>query len=166
MKRVKDFIYNWNDIIVVLLIILCAVLLINWRIGVIMDYPKAMAESLTPSGEEPQEEPGGAEEPGTEDPEDPEDPEEPEEPEEPDGPADSTVWKDGKLRAKMEVEVPLSNNAYDAVEYLVEIGLFQSYEEYEKVCESEGVDPFGIMAGEYVFDAGSTQADIIHEVVY
>ena len=46
------------------------------------------------------------------------------------------------------------------------INMVMTDEEYEKVCESEGVDPFGIMAGEYVFDAGSTQADIIHEVVY
>lgn len=43
MNRFKDFIYNKNDIIIVLIILAVAGLLIYSRVGVIMDYPEKIA---------------------------------------------------------------------------------------------------------------------------
>ena len=44
MNRIKDFFYNKNDIIIVLVILAVAGLLIYNRIGAIMDYPAKLAE--------------------------------------------------------------------------------------------------------------------------
>ena len=44
MNRLKDFFYNKNDIIIVLVILVLAGLLIWNRIGAIVDYPAKLAE--------------------------------------------------------------------------------------------------------------------------
>ena len=40
MKNFKDFIYDKSDIIVALAILLVAALIIAWRLGAIVEYPK------------------------------------------------------------------------------------------------------------------------------
>ena len=44
MKRLKDFFYDKNDILIALAILVLAAALIIWRMEVIMAYPKTMAE--------------------------------------------------------------------------------------------------------------------------
>ena len=44
MKKLKDFLYDKNDIVIVLIIVAAAALLIISRIGAIMDYPAQYAE--------------------------------------------------------------------------------------------------------------------------
>ena len=44
MNKIKDFFYNKNDIIIVLIILIAAGLIIYTRIGAIMDYPKTLAQ--------------------------------------------------------------------------------------------------------------------------
>ena len=43
MKKLKDFFYNKNDILVVLIILAAAAFIIYTRIGVILDYPEKLA---------------------------------------------------------------------------------------------------------------------------
>ncbi len=43
MERFKDFLYNKNDIIVALVILIVALSIIAFRIVAIMDYPKTLA---------------------------------------------------------------------------------------------------------------------------
>ena len=43
MKRLKDFFYNFNDIVIVLGILAIAAFLILWRVDIIMRYPKTVA---------------------------------------------------------------------------------------------------------------------------
>lgn len=45
MRKLKDFFYNKNDIIIVLIILAVAAFIIYSRIGIIMEYPEKMAES-------------------------------------------------------------------------------------------------------------------------
>lgn len=45
MNRIKDFFYNKNDLIIVLLILLLAVAIIYFRIGDIMSYPDTLKEA-------------------------------------------------------------------------------------------------------------------------
>ncbi|MDO4486277.1 MAG: hypothetical protein Q4C46_06745 [Bacillota bacterium] len=45
MGKIKDFFYNKNDIIIVLLILAIAGFIIYTKINVIMDYPEKLAES-------------------------------------------------------------------------------------------------------------------------
>lgn len=49
MNRIKDFFYNRNDIIIVLIILVIAGMLIYNRIGVIMDYPARIADAAAES---------------------------------------------------------------------------------------------------------------------
>ena len=44
MNKIKDFFYNKNDIIIVLIILIAAGLIIYTRINAIMDYPEALAQ--------------------------------------------------------------------------------------------------------------------------
>ena len=44
MKAFKDFLYDKNDILIALVILLIAGLLIVWRMEVIMDYPQTLAK--------------------------------------------------------------------------------------------------------------------------
>lgn len=75
------------------------------------------------------------------------------------GPRDNTIWKDGKLRVDMNVELA-SGSSEIAVESLVQAGLFTSYEDFVAVCEKIEADPGMIAAGAYTFPAGSSQEDI------
>ena len=164
MKRIKDFFYNWNDVLIIMFILLAAATLIYWRVQVIMDYPKTLAVEIQE---------GTAEGLDIEMPEEP--PEEPKEPEntavinettppEPgEGPRDSTIWKDGKLKVPVTV-VTQEGSAAEAAEALIQAGLFISYEDYELICIRAGVHADDIKATEFTFPAGTTQEDIVIEV--
>lgn len=79
------------------------------------------------------------------------------------GPRDNTIWKAGKLRVDMNVELA-SGSSEAAVESLVQAGLFASYDDYVAVCKRNNLDPDMVRALEYTFPAGSTQDDIAKEV--
>ena len=40
MKKLKDFIYDKNDIVIALLILAAAAFIIFWRLDIILEYPK------------------------------------------------------------------------------------------------------------------------------
>ena len=42
MKKLKDFIYDKNDIVIAILILAVAALIISWRLGIILEYPKQL----------------------------------------------------------------------------------------------------------------------------
>lgn len=44
MNKIKDFFYNKNDIIIVLIILIAAGLIIYTRISAVMDYPETLAQ--------------------------------------------------------------------------------------------------------------------------
>ena len=46
MRKVKDFFYDKNDIIIVLIILAVAAFIIYTRIGAIMDYPEQLAREV------------------------------------------------------------------------------------------------------------------------
>ncbi len=175
MKKLKDFIYNWNDILIILFILTVAGLLICWRLGVIMDYPKAIAPTVTASSsgnnntsgstatDKPN--PNAADSVGQDN-----QGENVDRPASYDhsappgsGPSDSTIWNNGKLKVNITVEVA-EGSAVGAADSLVQAGLFISYEDYSAVCEAAGVEPTSILATTYTFEAGSTQTDIVTKV--
>ena len=53
MKKLKDFIYDKNDIIIAALILAAAALIIAWRMDVILQYPKELINADDPAVEEP-----------------------------------------------------------------------------------------------------------------
>ncbi|MCQ2552908.1 MAG: endolytic transglycosylase MltG [Clostridia bacterium] len=44
MKKIKDFIYDYNDVLVALLIVAAAGIIIFWRVNVVMDYSSYVAK--------------------------------------------------------------------------------------------------------------------------
>lgn len=139
MKRLKDFIYNTNDILLALLIIGIAILVIMWRMNAIMDYPATLiAENNTQSE---QAEGGDSTEPLVPD----------------------SVWVDGVLGKDVTVTIS-DGTAAEAVQSLVDAGLFESYDDFAKICDSAGLSPEKIHAKEFTFTAGSTQTDIASTV--
>ena len=42
MNKIKDFIYDKNDIVIALLILVVAALIIFWRLDIILEYPKTL----------------------------------------------------------------------------------------------------------------------------
>ena len=167
MKKVKDFLYNWNDLVIILCILAIAAGLIYWRVTKIMDYPryiaaqaqeralaeKEAAESLTPV--DPNADSSSTSSTETSDTSS--------EPKPGSGPRNGKLWSGGMLREEVSVTTA-SGSAAEAVESLVEAGLFTSYEDFEVVCELNGFDPTDIKANDFTFSPGTTQAQIAEEV--
>lgn len=138
MKGLKDFIYDKNDILIALVILILAALLIVWRMDAIMDYPQTLAQQT-----------------GTTDTTD-----DTAVPSKDDGKGgDSTLWSNGVLSKEMKVKVE-GGSATAAVQSLVDAGLFASYEDFTKVCKAAGYTPEDIKATTFTFEAGCTQTDI------
>ena len=167
MKRLKDFFYNFNDIVIVLGILAIAAFLILWRVDIIMRYPKTVAAQTVQTSQKTED---------TKAKDASKDKDKKDEKSEKDKVDDNnknskkstvedgTIWKDGVLKNNMSVKVP-AGTATDAVNGLVEAGLFKSYDDFAALSEQLGLDPTSIMPGTYKFDAGKSQSDIIQAVL-
>ena len=142
MKGLKDFVYDKNDIIIALVILILAALLIVWRMDVIMDYPQTLAqETGTTDTTDEKAVPGEDSTTGE----------------------NSGPWSKGVLAKDTTVNVA-GGSATAAVQSLVDAGLFASYEEFTKVCKAAGYTPEDIKATTFTFEAGCTQTDIAKQV--
>ncbi len=74
------------------------------------------------------------------------------------------LWAEGILLRDVDVTIP-SGAASEATQPLFDAGLFESYDEYENLCIQLGKDPLLIKATSYTFLAGSTQEDILNELI-
>lgn len=162
MKRFKDFVYDKNDILIALLVLVAAALIILWRMEAIMDYPSQMFSDNTPSdtltvdpddgaagdpagtGDDGQTDGNGGSEDGT-------------------GSDTGALWSEGVLTRDVEVEVT-GTTAMDAITCLVNAGLFDDYAEYQKTCKNTGLDHEKVSAGTITFEKGSTKADIARQI--
>ena len=169
MKKLKDFIYDKNDIIIAALILAAAALIIAWRMDVILQYPKELINANDPVVEEPID--GDTQ---------------PDDSNTGDKPADNTgtdnngssdnsgtaggdstepaqLWVDGKLSKDAEVDVT-GTTASAAVQCLVDAGLFSDYAEYQSTCDSQGLDHEKVSAGTFTFAKGSTKAQVARKI--
>lgn len=140
MKGLKDFIYDKNDILIALAILIVAAMLIVWRMDVIMAYPQTLAEQTKTTDT-------------TEEAAVPEESDE----------SGSALWSQGLLTKDITVTVD-GGSATAAVQSLIDAGLFESYDEYTKVCKAAGYVPEEIKATTFTFEKGSTQTDIAKQV--
>lgn len=158
MKRLKDFFYNFNDIVIVLGILAIAAFLILWRVDIIMRYPKTVAAQTVQTSQKTEDSKS------KDTPKDKDKKDNDKNNSEKSTVDDGTIWKDGVLKNNMSVKVP-SGTATDAVAGLVEAGLFKSYDDFAALSEQLGLDPTSIIPGTYKFDAGKSQSDIIQAVL-
>lgn len=126
MKRLKDFFYDKNDILIALAILVLAAALIIWRMEVIMAYPKTMAEKTgtVNTTEEKAVDSKSDQENG----------------EDSDSSQGSSVWTNGVLSHEVTVTVQ-GGSATAAVQSLIDAGLFESYDQYAGVCKAARVYP-------------------------
>lgn len=176
MKRLKDFFYNFNDIVIVLGILAIAAFLILWRVDIIMRYPKTVAAQTVQTSQKTEDTKANDTSKDKDKKNEKSDKDKKNEKSEKDKKDndknnsekstvdDGTIWKDGVLKNNMSVKVP-SGTATDAVAGLVEAGLFKSYDDFAALSEQLGLDPTSIIPGTYKFDAGESQSDIIKAVL-
>ena len=72
----------------------------------------------------------------------------------------ASLWDDDKLTKDYEVNIT-GTTAYEAVQSMVEAGIFKDYSEYQKICGENGYDHEKMRAGVFTFKKGSTKLDII-----
>ena len=167
MEKIKDFIYDKNDILVALLVLVFAAFLILWRMDVIMAYPETVfSEGEVVESPEQDEEPSGEEgsvsgnEGGEEGDGDVQGGNEGDD--EPAVPSDSR-WEGGVLTRDVEVDV-YGNSAMAAVQCLVDAGLFDDYNEYKTICDMAGMNHEKVSAGSLVFEAGTTKEEVARKI--
>lgn len=135
MKALKDFLYDKNDILIALAILLIAGLIITWRMDVIMDYPETLAKETDTTTT--------TEESAIENPD--------------------QLWISGILTQDVKVTVS-GGSAMAAAQCLVDVGLFDDYEQYEEACKDAGRNAEDIKANTFTFERGSTHEDIVKTV--
>lgn len=140
MKSLKDFFYDKNDIVLTIIILVAAGLLISWRLDVIMEYPATLAKethtTVTTQDEVPEDTESDSEEKEI-----------------------TEIWENGTLTQDVTVTVQ-TGSAENAVNCLVYAGLFDSYDQFSKVCKKAGRKAENIKATTYTFPSGSTQKKI------
>ena len=180
MNKIKDFIYDKNDIVIALLILAAAAFIIFWRLDIILEYPKILLgtedlvienpvnDNTDVSGDEVKnpaenthdqgkDESGSNGQTGLD------------EQSGSNSQTDSNVsveiplWDGGMLTEDVEVEVS-GNSAAAAVGCLIDTGLFESYDEYKKVCENAGLDHEKVAAGTFTFKKGASKETIAKQV--
>lgn len=166
MNKIKDFIYDKNDVIIAALIIIVAALIIAWRMNVILQYPK---ELITPgsdiqtempideqgSGSDADSDTAGSGSDSGSNAEADDDSSLPQTPAE--------LWADGKLTQDVEVTVD-GATAAAAIQCLIDKELFTDYSEYQSLCDTLGLNHEKVSAGSFTFEKGSTKEQIAKKV--
>jgi cytoskeletal protein RodZ len=135
MNKIKDFFYNKNDIIIVLIIIALAGFIIYTRIQVIMDYPETYAESIA---DQTQEETTEVQASGTD--------------ESTETTAESTA---------VSIEITDADTSSSVATKLYKAGLVSSDTEFEGYISNMGKED-SIKSGTFQIPSGSTQEEILN----
>lgn len=182
MDKLKDFLYDKNDVLIALLVLVAAALIIIWRMDAIMEYPEKMLaddgvsssqvsdgdgsgdaqDGEGSSGDDSQsgaDSQGGADDSdssqGGQDGEGQDDGSQ--------APAGTDLWMSGILTRDVEVDV-YGNSATAAINCLVDAGLFEDYAEYQKICDESGLNHEKVSAGSLIFEKGSNKYDVARKV--
>ena len=155
MEKIKDFIYDKNDILVALLVLVLAAFLICWRMDVIMEYPEKMfsggdtqidadvsGDAQDGEGDQSGDGDGSGDVPAV-----------------PSG----SLWEGGVLTRDVEVDV-YGNSAMAAVQCLVDAGLFEDYNEYKNICDNSGLNHEKVSAGSLIFEKGITKEQVARKI--
>ena len=145
MNKIKDIIYNKNDILIILLILAVAGLLIWSRIDVIMDYPSKLIASNPPQAE--QEEQPAAETPETETPDDTE---------------ETSTTPEAVVMYSVYIE---SGESLESIaSKFVTVGLFESTKEFIQLANEMGITT-QIKAGNFIMPSDSTPEEVMNIII-
>lgn len=145
MNKIKDIIYNKNDILIILIILAVAGLLIWSRIDVIMDYPSKLIASNTP--EASQEEQPAAETPETATP---------------GGAGESSTTPEAVVMYSVYIE---SGESLESIaNKFVSVGLFESTKQFIQLANDMGVTT-QIKAGNFIMPSDSTPEEVMNIII-
>lgn len=153
MNRLKDFLYDKNDIVLSLVILVLAGLLIAWRMDAIMNYPSTLAKethTTTTTQSEVTEESDAADDNKHKNVSN-------------SNQDNNSLWNNGALTKDVQVTIQ-GGSASAAVESLVNVNLFDSYDQFVQICNAAGYNPESIKATTYTFSKGCTQTDIAKQI--
>ncbi len=145
MNKIKDIIYNKNDILIILVILAVAGLLIWSRIDVIMDYPSKLIASNLP--ETAQEEQPAAETPET-----------------------ATPGVTGEPSTTPEAVVMYSvyiesgESLESIANKFVTVGLFESTKQFIQLANEMGITT-QIKAGNFIMPSDSTPEEVMNIII-
>ena len=156
MKKLRDFFYDKNDIILALIILAVAGLLIVWRVDVIMAYPETLAKETktekttkhdavdtTKESKEQKDDADKASDTKN------------------DTKEEAKAWdSEGRLSADMSLSIS-DASPEEALDSLVRAGLFNSHEEIEKDFASVGASVESLKSGTFKLNKGASKADVI-----
>ena len=171
MKKLKDFIYDKNDILIAVLILVVAAAIIAWRMEIILNYPKTLVSNGTTT-EEPKNTDASKSDADKTDKNTKADESDAKDDSNTSSntdnnsqqPAAASLWSaNGTLAQDMTVTVE-GNTASAAIQCLVDKGLFEDYAEYDSLCIAAGLDDEKVKGGEITFKAGSTKAQIAKQM--
>ncbi len=173
MNKIKDFIYDKNDLLVALLIVAAAAFLIMSRINVIMDYPVSLAaQAQLPGGQVVAEVPDdpadlpGEENPATEGQEPADSVEDPgqgaQEPVNSDGTnagvGEQTTGE--PTTSQVSIYIEYGANGSDIAQLLIDSGLIDSKQVFYDAVTAAGADT-KLQAGSFKIPSNATPAQII-----
>ena len=162
MKKIRDFIYNYNDVFVALIIVALAALIILWRAGVIMDYNEYESARTAPDPTTSEASIDGLDltpeeiENFNTNPEDANSENLPDAPSEP----EQTTPEPQKPSGEVNFEVPSGSSADRIGDLLVQAGLIDSKQDFLKELTAQKADT-KLKAGTFKIEAGSDIATII-----
>lgn len=165
MKKFKDFLYDKNDLIIALLVLIAATLIIIWRMDAIMEYPKTLISDTESTSTETDVTSDLDEDEHSSGQNDSDDVSSSDNgnPDTSGGSDSQSLWANGVLSREITVNVS-GLSASEAVQCLVDAGLFTDYAEYQSVCTAAGLDHQKISAGSFTFAKGSSKANIADTV--
>lgn len=184
MKKLKDFLYDNNDILIAFAILVVAALVIVWRMSAIIEYPKAYiddnasqisggtnensAESAENSSDKNHESEGSNDSgndssSGKDNNKDSGNDKGKSNEKDSSAAETKELWVNGTLSRSIEVSV-YGNSASAAIQCLIDARLFEDYAEYQSACDSLGIDHQKVSAGSFTFEKGSTKSDIARAV--
>lgn len=161
MERLKNIIYDKSDIIIAFAILLAAGVLIAWRLGAIMEYPKELISQNNHSTEITSEEKDTKSDDSSDKTTDKSNTSQKDTSTKAE---DTAIWSSDGYLTK-DVTVTFSGSAASHfVQCAIDAGLLESYDEYTSICSYQGISDPDIInppIGQYTFSAGSSKADIV-----
>ena len=168
MNKLKDIIYDKNDLLIALVILLLASFVIYQKIDLIMDYPtsieaQALANAETPVVEESSDtsEVPETEENTTADQEEASDNEEPAENDVADtDEGNAAAEEDTQTKETVTLTIEYGATGSQIAQNLVDSGVLNSKQEFYDAVNKAGADT-RLQAGEFTIPAGSTPDEVI-----
>lgn len=173
MNRIKDFIYDKNDLLVALIIVALAALIIAFRVDVIMAYPSSLSANEKPpiNTEKPPisdetsmggsiEEPDGTE--GTDGSEEGEskEPDESQPPEDTGEPETDKPSPPPEGEGLISIYIKSGATGSDIAQLLMDAGLIDTKEDFYKAVQAAGADT-RLQAGNFRIPSNASPEEII-----